>query len=294
MIQSLSLATEDRSQPAKPTDYSGRNMLGLRLVEADFRRSILRYTVLSECDLTRGDLSGAHLESTDLRHAVLESAVVEDSTMLGAKMQGVLGNRGSFSGSYLMRCELQGASFRESQWLEARLRGCRLARTVWTASDLRRMVIEECELSEVDFSSGLATSLLIAKSQVRGGAFHKLRAQRARVLNTLFQCMDGDRIDFTGAQIESCTFDACSIGHAQLKQAVLRHVSFRNSNLEGARFQGALLSGVDFRGTNLRGAEFLTGEQLLRAQTDAGTILPNGSRGPFLRYSGAERPVPVS
>jgi uncharacterized protein YjbI with pentapeptide repeats len=60
--------------------------------------------------------------------------------------------------------------------------------------------------------------------------------------------------------------------------------------LDGARFAGAQLLSSDFRGANLRGARDLTQEQLMQALTDSGTILPNGTKGPYLRFSGAEKP----
>jgi len=47
---------------------------------------------------------------------------------------------------------------------------------------------------------------------------------------------------------------------------------------------------TDLRGANLKGARELTSEQLMQALTDATTILPNGNRGPYIRYSGAEKP----
>jgi uncharacterized protein YjbI with pentapeptide repeats len=64
------------------------------------------------------------------------------------------------------------------------------------------------------------------------------------------------------------------------------------STFDGARFQGAVTFGADFRGANLAGAAGLTPRQLMQARTDQETILPNGSRGPYLLYSGAEKTRP--
>ena len=38
------------------------------------------------------------------------------------------------------------------------------------------------------------------------------------------------------------------------------------------------------------GAREMTMEQLCQALTDRTTVLPNGRRGPYMRYSGAEKP----
>jgi hypothetical protein len=42
---------------------------------------------------------------------------------------------------------------------------------------------------------------------------------------------------------------------------------------------------------NLAGARGLTAKQLLQTLTDETTILPNGTFGPYVRRSGAERPL---
>jgi len=48
---------------------------------------------------------------------------------------------------------------------------------------------------------------------------------------------------------------------------------------------------VDFRGANLVGARELTPEHLLTSLTDQSTVLPNGKRGPYMKNSGAEKPL---
>ena len=52
-----------------------------------------------------------------------------------------------------------------------------------------------------------------------------------------------------------------------------------------------LALGFGTSGADLAGARELTSEQLSQAFTDAATILPNGQHGPYLRHSGAEKPV---
>jgi hypothetical protein len=47
---------------------------------------------------------------------------------------------------------------------------------------------------------------------------------------------------------------------------------------------------VDFRGASLRGAREMTAEHLSQSITDHRTVLPNGSQGPYRKFSGAERP----
>jgi len=53
---------------------------------------------------------------------------------------------------------------------------------------------------------------------------------------------------------------------------------------------GAQLLAADFRDANLQGAREMTADQLAMARTDQTTILPNGSAGPYMKRSGAEKP----
>jgi uncharacterized protein YjbI with pentapeptide repeats len=71
-------------------------------------------------------------------------------------------------------------------------------------------------------------------------------------------------------------------------------VDFCRADLTYARFQRARFFATDLRGADLTGARELTSAQLSQARTDQNTILPDGSRGPYRRFSGAERSLVAS
>jgi hypothetical protein len=54
---------------------------------------------------------------------------------------------------------------------------------------------------------------------------------------------------------------------------------------------GTNLLAANLCGADLSDAHGLTPGQLLQARTDERTVLPNGRHGPYLRFSGAERPM---
>jgi uncharacterized protein YjbI with pentapeptide repeats len=87
--------------------------------------------------------------------------------------------------------------------------------------------------------------------------------------------------DFFGSQLTNCDFSGSNLSSAD----------FTNADLSESLFGSAKLTATDFRYTVLRGARELTGLQLTGARTAQDTILPNGSKGPFVRGFGAEYPV---
>jgi hypothetical protein len=80
------------------------------------------------------------------------------------------------------------------------------------------------------------------------------------------------------------------LSEADFRDANLNGAKFGGANLTRAKFGGARMLTTDLRGANLDGARELTMAQLSQALTGSTTILPNGRHGPYMRYSGAERP----
>ncbi len=82
--------------------------------------------------------------------------------------------------------------------------------------------------------------------------------------------------DFNGADFREASLAGCDFSHAVLRNT---------------RMAGTNLLGTDLCGADLTGARDLTPQQLQQARIDSRTVLPNGSRGPYHRFSGAEKPA---
>jgi len=95
---------------------------------------------------------------------------------------------------------------------------------------------------------------------------------------------------FSRAELIQCVFRHADLRACDFRDVRLRGGDFWKASLAGSRFGGAQITMADFRGADLTGARELTGDQLSQSLTDDYTILPNGSRGPYLRRSGAEKP----
>ena len=76
---------------------------------------------------------------------------------------------------------------------------------------------------------------------------------------------------------------------ADFREAILTGADFCQATLCSARFGEAKLFAADLREANLQGAREITSDQLSQARTSAGTTLPSGKRGVYLKGSGAER-----
>lgn len=107
------------------------------------------------------------------------------------------------------------------------------------------------------------------------------------------------RANLRDAELSESVLTQAELAQADLRGAVLIGASLDHANLRGADLRGAdlriadlfrvELDQADLRGANLQDAQFLRPEQLSRAVTDGGTIMPNGTRGPFVTGKGMEQ-----
>ena len=97
------------------------------------------------------------------------------------------------------------------------------------------------------------------------------------------------RIAIAGFMHESNTFAAQPTDLQKFREASLTGADFCQATLCSARFGDAKLFAADLREANLQGAREMTADQLSQARTSAGTTLPSGKRGVYLKGSGSER-----
>ena len=105
------------------------------------------------------------------------------------------------------------------------------------------------------------------------------------------------RISLSSISLTHAVLTCCFLAKADLRGSGLEGVSLTVSDLRGtdlrggslfsARLAGARLEGTEPSGANLRCAIGLTDAQLSVSRTDASTILPDGSAGPFQPGSAA-------
>jgi uncharacterized protein YjbI with pentapeptide repeats len=107
--------------------------------------------------------------------------------------------------------------------------------------------------------------------------------------------------DFRGAELNSARLNLANLRQNTFCGATMARCDFRESDLSSADFSGAVLlnsifreaniMATDFRGSVLEGARGLTGRQLSQSLTSFNTVLPSGTRGPFIQGKNSEVPV---
>ena len=82
-------------------------------------------------------------------------------------------------------------------------------------------------------------------------------------------------------EIGKTNFDYTQITNAIFRKCTCEQVDFIHANLKNSSFNNAVLTGADFTGANLQNVDFtgahITDEQLSRALSIRGAILPNGT-----------------
>ena len=184
------------------------------------------------------------------------------------------------------------------------LRRAKLVRMQMLEVAIVEATFRECDAKSINCHQSRLFDADWSESDISHAQFYHTRIQSCR-----FRAVVGEGANFAGSRIEHCDFTRSQLEQARFLRTELAHCSFRGAHLascdfrdarlrgsdfsdavlDGARFGNAQLSMADFRGASLRGVREITAEQLSRALTDHQTVLPNGSRGPYLRFSGAER-----
>ena len=79
--------------------------------------------------------------------------------------------------------------------------------------------------------------------------------------------------------------------NCDLREANLTAADFSGAVMMQSQFREAIMMATDFRGSVLEGARGLTGRQLDSCMTSYSTILPSGTRGPFVQGKNSEIPA---
>jgi uncharacterized protein YjbI with pentapeptide repeats len=219
------------------------NLTSARIPNADaFPLVALDNANLSEADLSGVFMTNADLYNTDLNNANLSNSVLSYDNLSQSIMHKV-----NLSGAVLHGANLYGAD----------LSGANLSGALLNCDNL----------------------------SVGDGAFDKKMLLMCPKLNDADQRkgVDLSGVNLSGTHLQGVDLRYVNLTQANLSGALIKCKSLQNkphcTNLSGVNLSGANLSGADLSGANLKGAT-VTQEQLAKAKSLQGTIMPDGSIQP--------------
>ena len=238
--------TDMRACHAKTGCFTGCDLHGARLTEAEFDDCLLEDCFLEEADLSRATLTRVTLERVSLRRARLEQAIIAETLFRAVHWEEANFARAMFrtlSGipdfvdsdlSMLLftDCDLDGIAFVRARGLLVNLQDCRAADMSATDCNFPQFIAMNGLYSKARFTACRLGSAAFTRSDMSGSC--------------LTEC------DLTGAHLDGCLFSRSTVKDTLLPTA----------SLEGADFSEALLDNVDMSMSNLAHALF-NGTQLL-------------------------------
>lgn len=227
-------------------------------------------------------VKGADLEHRNLKHAMAFNAF------------GV--------NAYMQQSDLRWADFREADlrradFRAARMRGVNFRFANLAGADFRNKAeVGEADLTEARFFEATAEGAKFKKAILRNANFGKAHLRGAD-----FSEADLTGADLTGADLRPLeppdpkgTPKPAVLAKAVLNGANLMRADLRGADLRGASLRGVNLADADLDEAKLQGADLenvtgLTPEQLLKAETDPSTRLPEQYRSVATKRAGRPR-----
>jgi len=157
------------------------------------------------------------------------------------------------------------------------------------------VIMPEVKLTEADLTQSrwvqvVAVRASGARLKAHGVGLDHCDLKSAKLPEAILSHAECTGVDFRHAELSRTQAQQSEFVRCDFRGANLHYLDGERAQFHGCRFAGANLKHANLLGANLLNARELTAEQLLSARIDDRTILPNGSRGPYRRHSGAERP----
>jgi uncharacterized protein YjbI with pentapeptide repeats len=220
---------------------------------------------LKDALLTGADFSGSDLAGSDFSQAELG----------GVKFRGCNLSGGNFRDAEMTAVNLSEADLAGADLTSARLQNCKMYATNLEGAILKDACLDGAVLRNVDVTLPSLRDVDLSGCTAFTGLEHlEPRIQeiiRAHMRWVSSDGGNGNRADFSHADLTRLNFKHADLSVALFTGAVLRETDFRNAFLSMANFQGADLAGADFSGADLRGASFVDAK--LRSTNLTGTNL---------------------
>ncbi len=237
-----------------------RTLTVLRRLDPGRKASVLQF--LQEADLVNKDKCLVELEGVDLSGARLN----------GIKLDGVSLREANLSGANLNGASLGGTD----------LSGARLSGAYLNDADLSKADLSEADLSEANLGWGILSGpagsrILLGPSNLSEANLHGARLNGANLRGTNLRGADLSGVQPGGVNLSGANLSDVDLSDVDLSAVNLSNANLSNAKLSRANLPGADLSGANLSGANLSRAKGITDEQLGKAKTLEGAVMPDGS-----------------
>ena len=219
-----------RAYPGIKVDFSGANLSGMQLQNADLTQIVFDGADLSQAKLGGADLHASRFVKANLSGANLNGARA-DSNFDGADLSGAWLNDTNLKGAGLHGADLRRANLTEAQMLKADLRG----------ADLRDAVLENTNLNGASLPGAQ-----LDRTVLRGASLLRADLQGVSARNASFVGANLNQTDFRAADLSGSDLSRTKLIGAQLGGANLTNVSVGRAVVSGIDLTGARQDGVDW------------------------------------------------
>ncbi|MCK9452765.1 MAG: pentapeptide repeat-containing protein [Bacteroidales bacterium] len=205
------------SVPQDFDDFRFQNLDGVQWQNVSVKYGDFRGTSLRTAIANGGNFSHSDFRLADLRWSAFSET----------KM-----NNCNFSQATLFRTAVNDAVLDSSDFRGSNMFGIKGHRSSFRYADFSNALMKESELTDADFSYSKAIKVKFIITVFSGSRFDSA---------------DYSYSDFTGAGLETCSFQYARLHHVSFKGAHLQEASFRNADLKDVEFFAAELAETDFR-----------------------------------------------
>lgn len=198
-------------------DFRFQNLDGVQWQNASVKYADFRGTSLRTANANGGIFSYSDFRLADLRWSAFNETEMKNC---------------NFSQAVLFRTSMNDAILDSSDFRGSNMFGIKGHRSSFRYADFSNALMKESELTDADFSYSKAIKVKFIITVFAGSRFDSA---------------DYSYSDFTGAGLETCSFQFARLHHVSFKGAHLQEASFRNADLKNAEFFAAELAETDFR-----------------------------------------------
>jgi uncharacterized protein YjbI with pentapeptide repeats len=253
-------------------DFSGRELVGALLQNANFQRASFAGADLTEAQLGDGDFTeacfdGANLTNADLTASTLVRASFEFADLTAAELSDAIGPEADFAGA-----TGEGIFFTGGDWKRGIFDGVNMTAANFSGAALAGASFRKAKLAKINLRDAYGGDVSFEQAEMHairgdGCKLHRCSLHRVEAPKSVFEnaeLLDADLSDanlsgssFLRASCLRANFARSELVESNLAFAKLTGTNFQRANLMMSVLDDADLTIADLRSSNLYGCAFI-------------------------------------